>query len=259
MAPSISGRPVGPGCQAAPQKSSRPGSTAAPAKQSEVRLLVLGQDAHGVAAARPDDRGQEPAPVERDHDQRRVERDRAQRVHRDPERPLAVERGHHGHAGHEMTHDPPERVRDRWRSSVRAPMRRRKSSGSRPADAAHDRGDPGTYNRGMTETDRPADPHRARFDGRDGGPGRRPVRRVDPAGRPQLPDLRPADAAPVPPRAGPDQARGGRDERASSACSTPTSPARSRRPRHRSPTATTTTSSRSTSTRRARAPRPTPT
>ena len=45
------------------------------------------------------------------------------------------------------------------------------------------------------------------------GPGRRAVRRLDPAGRPQLPDLRPADAAALPARAGADQARRGRDER----------------------------------------------
>ena len=35
MAPSMSGSPVSPGCQAAPQNASRPGSTGAPAKQSD--------------------------------------------------------------------------------------------------------------------------------------------------------------------------------------------------------------------------------
>ena len=49
-------------------------------------LLVLGQDVDRVATGGADDRGQEPAPVERDHDERRLERDRAQRVDGDPER-----------------------------------------------------------------------------------------------------------------------------------------------------------------------------
>ena len=35
IAPSISGRPVSPGCQGAPQNRSRPGVTGAPAKQSD--------------------------------------------------------------------------------------------------------------------------------------------------------------------------------------------------------------------------------
>ena len=35
IAPSISGRPVGPGVHAAPQNASRSGVTAAPAKQSD--------------------------------------------------------------------------------------------------------------------------------------------------------------------------------------------------------------------------------
>ena len=100
-------------------------------------------------------------------------------------------------------------------------------------------------------------PHRARLDGRDGGPGRRPVRRLDPAGGAELPDLGRADAARLPARPGARQAGRRRDERRAR-------PARSgrgrgdrrRRPRggRRRPT---TTSSRSTSTRPAPAPRPT--
>ena len=47
------------------------------------RLLVFGQDVDGIAARGTHDRGQEAAPIERDHDQRRIERHRAQRVDRD--------------------------------------------------------------------------------------------------------------------------------------------------------------------------------
>ena len=104
-----------------------------------------------------------------------------------------------------------------------------------------------------------ADPDRTRFDGRDGGPGRRAVRRLDPAGRPQLPDLRPGDAAPLPAGSGARQARRRGDEPRARAARRRTSRTRSRPPPRRSPTATTTTSSRSISTRRARAHRPTPT
>ena len=104
-----------------------------------------------------------------------------------------------------------------------------------------------------SDAERPAgDPDRAGLHGRDGGPGRRPVRRVDPARGPQLPDLGPADAAPVPARPRAGQAGGGRDEPGPSACSTrPTGRGdRGRRPRGRR-AARTTASSRSTSTRRA--------
>ena len=116
-------------------------------------------------------------------------------------------------------------------------------------DRRHDR--PGS--------DAPRDAHRARLDGRDGRPGRRSLRRIDPARGPQLPDLRPALPAPVPARPRAGQAGGGRDQRRAG-------PARSGRratpsppPPPRSPTATTTTSSRSTSIRPGPARRPTPT
>ena len=74
------------------------------------RLLVLRQDVDGIPAGGPDDRGQEAATIQGDHHQRRVERDRAQGVDRDPERLLAVERADDRDAGHEMAHDPAERV-----------------------------------------------------------------------------------------------------------------------------------------------------
>ncbi len=72
------------------------------------RLLILGQDIDRVAPGLPDDGRQEPATVERDHDQRRVERHGAQRVDGDPEWLIAIERADDRHARHEMTHDPSE-------------------------------------------------------------------------------------------------------------------------------------------------------
>ena len=99
------------------------------------------------------------------------------------------------------------------------------------------------------------DPHRARLDGRDGGPGRRAVRRLDPAGRPELPDLRPAVPAAVHPGPRAGQAGRGRDERRARPARAGRRRRRSRRRPPRWPTARTTTSSRSTSTRPAPAPR----
>ena len=121
---------------------------------------------------------------------------------------------------------------------------------ARPYHRRHEHRDPGHDTRGD-----PRHPHRAGLHGRDGGPGGRPLRRLHPARRPQLPDLRPADAAPLPARAGAGQARGRRDERRASDCSTPPKAAgdRRRRARRRRAAATTSTS-RSTSTRRVRAP-----
>ena len=49
----------------------------------------------------------------------------------------------------------------------------------------------------------PDHPGGTRFDGRDGGPRRRALRRLDPARRPQLPDLGAAHAAAIPAVAGP--------------------------------------------------------
>ena len=91
IAPSRSGRPVAPGCQAAPQKSSRPGFTAAWAKQSESALLALAEDVDRVSAVVADHRRDEPAPIQRHHDERRLERDRREGVDRDPLRPALGE------------------------------------------------------------------------------------------------------------------------------------------------------------------------
>ena len=70
-----------------------------------------------------------------------------------------------------------------------------------------------------------------RLDGRDGGSGRRLLRRLDAARGAQLPDQRPALPAADDPRPGPDQVGRRRDQRASWACSTPSSPRRSSRRR----------------------------
>ena len=63
--------------------------------------------------------------------------------------------------------------------------------------------------------------HRARLDGRDGGAGRRALRRIDAAGRPELPDLRSAVPAPVHPRRSPSSSWRPPRRTAGSACSMP--------------------------------------
>ena len=107
----MSGSPVGPACHAAPQKSSRPGLTGAWAKQSESACWSVPRTFTAYRPSAPDHRRDEPASVERDHHQRRLERDRRERVHGDPGGLLAVERRHDADAGREMAHDLAESVR----------------------------------------------------------------------------------------------------------------------------------------------------
>ena len=106
MAPSRSGRPVAPGCQAAPQKSSRPGPDRGMGEAIGDRLLALAEHVDRVAPIRPDHRGDEAAPIERHHHQRRLERDRAQGVDGDALRLIVREGGHdrdtRGEAAHHL-------------------------------------------------------------------------------------------------------------------------------------------------------------
>ncbi len=99
------------------------------------------------------------------------------------------------------------------------------------------------------------DPHRTRFDGRDGGPGRRLLRGPDRAGRAELRRSARCGSPRVHPGAGPDQEGGRAGEHGPRAARRRARRARSSRPPRRSPTASTTTSSSSTSSRPAAAPR----
>ncbi len=101
----------------------------------------------------------------------------------------------------------PPRIRESVRLAAPAALGG-PAGASRPAagalPSAHD---------GARRGRRPGHPDRARLDGRDGRPCGGPLRRLDPAGRPELPDLRPADAACLHPGPGPDQAGRRRGQR----------------------------------------------
>ena len=99
------GRPGGAAEVLAAGRDRRPGEAV------RQRLLVLAEDAHREAPDRVDERGDEPAAVERDDDERRLEADRAQGVDRDPGRSaVGVERRDHADPGHEVTHDLAEQL-----------------------------------------------------------------------------------------------------------------------------------------------------
>lgn len=74
-------------------------------------LLVLAEDVHGKPAGSVDLRGDVAPAVEGHHDQRRLERDGAEGVHRDPVRLAVLEGRDDGHPGHEVAHHLPEDVR----------------------------------------------------------------------------------------------------------------------------------------------------
>ena len=132
MAPSMQRQAGLAGVPGGPAERLAPGVDRSTGEAVRERLLVLRRMLTAYRPAAPDDRGQEPAAVERDHDQRRVERDGAQGVDRDPERADAVERGHDRHAGDEMAQNPPK-----MSESMRRPPKRDspRSLGGRRAPA----------------------------------------------------------------------------------------------------------------------------
>ena len=87
-------------------------------------LLPLAEDVYGVPLAFVDERGDEPAAIERDHDERRLQRHRAQRVHRDAAGLAVPDRGDDGDPRREVAHDLAKQVRVGWHrgESTIAPM-----------------------------------------------------------------------------------------------------------------------------------------
>ncbi len=108
IASSRRGIPAIPGCQAAPQKASRPGRDVRAREAVGQRVRPLAEDVHGVSARRLDRGQDEPPPVERDHDLGRIEADRGERVDRDPLGQRAVEGRDDRHARRELAHGQPE-------------------------------------------------------------------------------------------------------------------------------------------------------
>ena len=110
IAPSMSGRPVGPGVQAAPQKGSRPGSTGAPAKQSDRACWSSDRTltAYRPASLTDGVMNRRRSSATMTSGGSRLTDDSALTVI-----PAAavVERRHDGDAGHEVAHHPAERVR----------------------------------------------------------------------------------------------------------------------------------------------------